>query len=185
MAAMATSLKDKFSQHLVKKPINEIKRSEVRNLFLRKRKTGLSRSMLCLIRDVISGPMGYAVEDELIPGNPVSGILKRLKLERDKRIAIEPMSDQEVALFLNTCSIHFKEYEEFYLCVFRTGMTMGEVLGLKWGDIDWNQKFIRVERSYKRGHYDKTKNGKVRRVDMSGQLAASLKSCWPSAKKRI
>jgi integrase len=68
---------------LGKKPIDEIKRYEIRNLILKKNKAGLSRSMLCLIRDVISGTMGHAVEDEIIPGNPVSGILKRLKLERD------------------------------------------------------------------------------------------------------
>jgi integrase len=136
---------------LGKKPIDEIKRYEIRNLILKKNKAGLSRSMLCLIRDVISGTMGHAVEDEIIPGNPVSGILKRLKLERDKQITVEPMTEQEVQLFLDTCYQHFREHAEFFLCAFRTGMRLGELLGLKWGDIDWNQKFIRVERSYKRG----------------------------------
>jgi integrase len=155
---------------LGKKPIDEIKRFEIRNLILKKNKAGLSKSMICLIRDVISGTMGYAVEDEIIPGNPVSGILKRLKLERDKQITVEPMTEQEVQLFLDTCYQHFREHAEFFLCAFRTGMRLGELLGLKWGDIDWNQKFIRVERSYKRGRIDKTKTGKVRRVDMSDQL---------------
>jgi integrase len=163
--------------------INEIKRSEIRNLILNKSKAGLSRSMICLIRDVMSGTMGYAVEDELIPGNPVSGILKRLKLERDKRITVEPMNEQEVALFLDTCTRHYREYSEFFLCAFRTGMRLGELLGLKWGDIDWNQKFIRVERSYKRGRFDKTKAGKARRVDMSDQLAASLRQLLINRKK--
>jgi len=166
-----------------KKPINEIKRSEIRNLILKKSKAGLSRSMICLIRDVMSGTMGYAVEDELIPGNPVSGILKRLKLERDKRITVEPMTEQEVELFINTCFRHYEDYGDFFLCAFRTGMRLGELLGLKWGDIDWNQKFIRVERSYKRGQFDKTKTGKVRRVDMSDQLASSLKILLTRRKK--
>jgi len=164
-------------------PIDEIKRSEIRNLILKKSKDGLSRSMICLIRDVMSGTMGYAVEDELIPGNPVSGILKRLKLERDKRITVEPMNEQEVELFLKTCFRHFNEYSEFFLCAYRTGMRLGELLGLKWGDIDWNQKFIRVERSYKRGQFNKTKTGKVRRVDMSDQLTASLRQLLTNRKK--
>jgi len=165
------------------KLISEIKRSEIRNLILKKSKAGLSRSMICLIRDVMSGALGYAVEDELIPGNPVSGILKRLKLERDKRITVEPMTEQEVELFLETCFRHYHEYSEFFLCAFRTGMRLGELLGLKWSDIDWNQNFIRVERSYKRGQFDKTKTGKVRRVDMSNQLAASLKTLLTKRKK--
>ncbi len=165
------------------KLINEIKRSEIRNMILRKSKEGLSRSTICLIRDVMSGALGYAVEDELIPGNPVSGILKRLKLERDKQITVEPMNEQEVELFLETCFQHFRSYSEFFLCAFRTGMRLGELLGLNWSDIDWNQKFIRVERSYKRGQFDKTKTGRVRRVDMSDQLAASLKILLTSRKK--
>jgi integrase len=156
-------------------PINEIKRAEIRNLVLAKRKAGLSRSMISLIRDVISGPLGYAVDEELIPGNPVSGILKRLRLEREKRITIEPLNEQEVRLFLETCASHFGEFYVFFLCAFRTGMRLGELLGLKWGDIDWYAKFIRVERSYKRGLLDKTKTGRTRRVDISDQLEAALK----------
>ena len=60
---------------------------------------------------------------------------------------------------------------------------MGELLGLKWGDIDWNQKFIKVERSYKRGRFDKTKTGRVRRVDMSDQLIFSLKLLLTARKR--
>lgn len=166
-----------------KRPVDEIKRSELRNLFLRKKKQQLSRSMICLIRDVISGPMAYAVDDELIAGNPVAGILKRLQLERDKQITVEPMNEQEVELYLDTCYRHYREHWEFFLCAFRTGMRLGELLGLRWGDIDWKQKFIRVERSYKRGRFDKTKTGKVRRVDMSDQLASGLRRLLTARKK--
>jgi integrase len=164
-------------------PIDEIKRAAIRNLVLAKRKEGLSRSMISLIRDVISGPMGYAVDEELITGNPVSGILKRLRLEREKRITIEPLNEQEVRLFLETCANHFGEFYVFFLCAFRTGMRLGELLGLKWGDIDWNAKYIRVERSYKRGHLDKTKTGRTRRVDISDQLEAALKTLLTVRKK--
>ena len=179
--------KDILNRHvfpvLGKKPIDLIKRAEIRNLFLQKRKEKLGRSMICLIRDVISGPMGYAVDEELIPGNPVAGILKRLQLEREKGIKIEPMNEQEVELFLDTCFISVREHWEFFLCAFRTGMRLGELLGLNWGDIDWNQKFIRVERSYKRGRIEKPKNGKARRVDMSDQLGSALKQLLTTRKK--
>jgi integrase len=62
-------------------------------------------------------------------------------------------------------------------------MRLGELLGLKWRDIDWNGKFIRVERSYKRGHFDKTKTGRTRRVDISDQLEAALKELLTERKK--
>ena len=78
----------------------------------------------------MSGTMGYAVEDELFPGNPVAGILKRLKLERDKRIKVEPMNEQEVAIFLDVCHRHFRVYYEFFLCAFRTG-TINNIVNLR------------------------------------------------------
>jgi len=160
---------------LGKRPIDEIKRSEIRKLLLGMHKRGLSRSMICLVRDVISGPMGYAVDEEILQANPVSGILKRLKLDREKRLTVVPMTHEEVDQFLNTCAKHFPEYHVFFLCAFRTGMRLGELLGLHWGDVDWRGKFINVQRSFKRGMIDKTKNGKDRRVDMSDQLIAALR----------
>ncbi|MBL7178914.1 MAG: site-specific integrase [Desulfobacterales bacterium] len=165
------------------RPIDQIKRKEIRNLILMKNKKGLSRSMLCLIRDVISGPMGYAVDEELIEANPVSGILKRLKLERNKKITIEPMTQEEVELFLETCQTYWPEHFTFFLCAFRTGMRLGEILALQWSDIDFNSDFIRVERSYKRGIVELPKNGKTRRVDMSDQLTFHLKGLFKKSKK--
>jgi integrase len=160
---------------LGKKPIHEIKRGEIRNLLLNMHKGGLSRSMICLVRDVVSGPMNYAIDEEVLQANPVSGILRRLKLEREKKLQVEPMTFDEVDLFLETCAKKAPEYYVFFLCAFRTGMRLGELLGLHWGDVDWNGKFIKVQRSFKRGRIDKTKTGKDRRVDMSDQLIKSLK----------
>jgi len=164
-------------------PIDQIKRKDIRNLLLKIHKKGLSRSMICLVRDVISGPMGYAVDEEIIEVNPVSGILKRLKLERDKRITVEPLTQDEVDIILNTCEAYFKEVYPFFLCAFRTGMRLGELLGLQWNDIDWHGKFIRVERSFRKGKVDKPKNGKSRRVDMSDQLILVLSKLYTERKK--
>ncbi len=49
-------------------------------------------------------------------------------------------------------------------------MRLGELLALRWGDIDWNKNFIRVEKAYKRGWINQTKTGKTRRVDMLDEL---------------
>ena len=163
---------------LGKKPIDKIKRGEIRNILLCLHKKGLSRSMLCLVRDVISGPMGYAIDEEILQANPVASILKRVNLERDKRLKVEPLTYQEVDLFLDNSAKHFPEYYVFFLCAFRTGMRLGEILALKWGDIDWNGKFINVEKSFRRGKVDKTKNGKDRRVDMSDQLIEALRGLY-------
>jgi integrase len=55
-------------------------------------------------------------------------------------------------------------------------MRKGELIGLQWGDIDWVGKFIEVRRSYSFGNMTTPKSGKSRRVDMSDQLMAVLRS---------
>ena len=164
-------------------PIDKIGRGEIREMLLNLHRKGLSRSTICLIRDVIGGPLSFALDEELIPSNPASGITKKLQLRRDRKIEIEPLPGEEVTLFLDACSIHSPEHYPFFLCAFRTGMRLGELLGLQWGDVDLHGKFIRVSRSYKLGRLTPTKTGKIRRVDMSNQLLDTFKTLHLARKK--
>ena len=165
------------------KKIDEIKRSDVRDLLLKHFKAGLSRSTVALIRDVCSGVLGHAVDDELIPANPVTGITKKLQLDRDKKIEVEPLTVDETNLFLEACRKHESKHYPLFLTGFRTGLRLGELISLQWTDIDWNSRFIKVQRSYKNRHMDKTKTGKVRRVDMSDQVIETLEALQTERKK--
>lgn len=53
-------------------PLDTITRGDIRTLLMSLLAEGLSWASVCLVRDVISGPMSYAVDEELIPANPVS-----------------------------------------------------------------------------------------------------------------
>lgn len=168
----ASILKKYVYPILGERHLDTINRGNIRNLLLDLHKKGLSKSTLNLVRDAINGPMSYAVDEELITVNPVSGVIKRLNLDRDKRPPVQPLTREEVELFLEQCE---SDLYPFFLCAFRTGMRLGELLALEWGDIDFNSRFIEVKRSYKRGRMSPTKTGKSRRVDMSDQLAEALR----------
>jgi integrase len=62
-------------------------------------------------------------------------------------------------------------------------MRLGELLALQWGDVDWHEKVIRVSRSYKNGRIEMTKTGKVMNIDMSDQLAETLKRLHTARKE--
>jgi integrase len=164
-------------------PLDQIRRANIRDLLLDLHRKGLSRSTVSFMRNVISGPMAYAVDAELIPMNPTTGLIKSLHIEQDKGEHVSPLTPEEVNLFLKTCNEHFREYYPFFLCAFRTGMRLGELLALQWGDVDWNRKFIEVKRSYKLGCLSPTKTGKVRRVDMSDHLIETLQGLLTVRKK--
>ncbi|MGH6634755.1 MAG: site-specific integrase [Gammaproteobacteria bacterium] len=57
-----------------------------------------------------------------------------------------------------------------------TGLREGELLGLSWGDIDWNTRQIYVRRTYSAGRFNTPKTASSRRkVDMPSQLVTELK----------
>jgi integrase len=101
--------------------------------------------------DVISGPFNQALDEELISANPVFKIFTRISAPRQEKQEIDPLNPEEVALFLNTCAQYYPEHYAFFFTAFRTGLRLGELLALKWEEVDWQGKFIRVRRSYKRG----------------------------------
>ena len=167
-----------------KTPIENVTRGNVRDLLLSVHAGGLSKSTVGLVRDVISGPIGYALDEGVIKTNPVTGVLKRLNMKRDKRAKGDTLTHEEVATFLETCQGgSLREYHPFFLCAFRTGMRLGELLALQWGDVDFHGQFIEVRRSYKLGKISPTKTGGIRRVDMSDQLTEALHNLHTQRKR--
>ena len=78
---------------------------------------------------------------------------------------------------------HYPRHYAFFFCALRTGMRLGELLALEWGDIDFLGGFIEVRRSFTHGRYTTPKNGKTRRIDMSPQLAETLKELRTERKR--
>ncbi len=158
------------------KHINKVSRSDIRQVLLAVHNKGLSSSSVRLTRDVMSGVFCCAIDEEVLETNPVTNVLKRLGLEKKKKEPTQPLTTEEVQHFLCICLKFSPEFYPLFLCGFRTGMRLGELLALKWSVIDWNKRFIQVDKSYKRGEVSQTKTGKTRRVDLSDQLAETLKT---------
>jgi integrase len=156
--------------------LDQVTRGDIRALLLKHHTQGRSKSAVCTLRDICSGPFVAAIDEELISVNPVAGVLKRLNIKREKKLPIEPLTHKEVNLFLKTCILEkaFREHYPFFLTAFRTGMRLGELLALKWGDVDFHGKFIRVSKSYRKGELGPTKTSGERRVDMSDHLIETL-----------
>lgn len=163
--------------------IHKIKRSDIKSLLMKKLSEGYSKSTVSLILNLVSGPLNNALDDEIISVNPTIGIMKRLDLKGNKSDKVDPLDKEETKLFLLTCQEHYPEHHPFFLTAFRTGLRLGELLGLQWSSVDWNNGFIEVKRSYKLGIISKTKTGKERRVDMSDQLKECLRELFTLRKE--
>lgn len=161
-----------------------ITRGKIKDFLLDKINCGYAKSTVSHMKDVVSGVLNKALDDEVIPVNPVYSLGRNVLKAKKQKKAIDPLSKEELKLLLDTVQVHFPEHYTLFLLLARTGMRIGEALALQWGDIDFVGRFISVERSLVRGRITTPKNGEDRPVDMSLQLAKRLKAHELESKKK-
>ena len=154
------------------KRLDEIERRDIKRFIIEKQTGGLSANSVKIILSYLSSILTEAVDDELIPLNPATGVRKVIGKGETKEI--NPLSATELNTLLKAVEKHLPEHYPMFLLLARTGMREGEAIGLKWDDIDFNGRFIEVRRSYSKANYSPTKSRKPRRVDMSPQLTETL-----------
>jgi len=117
----------------------------------------------------------HAIDDGVASFNPAARV-GRFNRRRGEDKKIDPLTKSEVSILLKSVKEKMPHYYPLLLCALRTGMREGELIGLTWGDIDFNGRFIVVRRNISRGEVTSTKSGKTRRVDMSLQLTNTLET---------
>ncbi len=122
----------------------------------------------------LSSLLSQAVEDGLLAVNPAFKPGKFLP-KISKRRGINPLTREEIATLLSTAKAHTSRYYPVLLCAARTGLRMGELLALRWEDLDFRERFIQVSRNYTHWKLTTPKSGESRRVDMSRELTQVLK----------
>jgi integrase len=167
---------------LADRPLDQITLAEIRELIFTKLKTGLAPATVTRIKALISGILSQAVEDEIIQSNPTARMGKLIK-NKDQKKDVNALTRDEARAMLDVLKKHYRRHHPFFLCALLTGMRLGELLGLEWGDIDFRGGFIEVRRAHVKGHITTPKSGKSRRVDMGPQLAETFKTLRTERKK--
>ncbi len=138
-----------------------------------------ARNTLRLIACALRSVLNSAVEDEIIQNNPATRIGRFTKNERSAHKA-NAMSRAEAQQFLDGILELYPDWHAFFLTALRTGLRKGELIALRWGDIQFgsseqdSNRYILVQRNYSLGKFTTPKSGKSRRVDLSRQLRKVL-----------
>lgn len=172
------SYRNELRNHLMPafgvKGLNEISRSDVKGFLYEKQKEGLAPATVRKHLAYFSNIMSHAIDDEIIAVNPAQK-LSKLVPKKDKKADLNPLNREEAQILLNTVQELYPRYYPFYLCAVRTGMRLGELLGLEWGSIDFLGRFIEVRQAFSRHRLTSPKNRRIRCLDMSQQLTEVLK----------
>jgi integrase len=169
-------LKNHVYPLLGSKPFAKVSRAMIRELIAAKKKEGFSQSTIRNIMAPVRGMFFQAMDDGAAHQNPAARIGKLNKRSKDEpRKRINPLTREEIQIMLKAASEN--KYIHWYpllLCAPRAGIREGELVSLKGIDVDFNGRFIHVQRNLSRGKISATKSGKDRKVDMSAQLAEVL-----------
>jgi integrase len=133
------------------------------------------RLMLCTLRVVLN----HAVEDGVIEHNPAEKLGRFTKTVKPSHQA-EAMTRSEAEAFLMSAAELCPDYHPLFLMAFRAGLRKGELLAVRWGDIqfgateDDSNRYIFVQRNFVQGKFTTPKSKKSRRVDLSRELRRTL-----------
>ncbi|MGH2436177.1 MAG: tyrosine-type recombinase/integrase [bacterium] len=154
--------------------VSSIRRRDCRELVATCRGKGLALATVKGIVRTLSTVLSQAVEDDLLEANPALRMGRYLRRGDEPEPEVEPYTRDEAALLLDAAREKFPRWYPLLLTALRSGMRQGELLALRWVDVDFAGRFIRVERNVVRGTLTTPKNHQRRRVDISAQLLSAL-----------
>ena len=131
-------------------------------------------------KKILVDMLDKAIDSDLLIKNAAKQVNTVISKEEKKERRVLTVSEAE--LFLSKAADTF--YYNLYVLALETGMRIGELMGLRWADIDFNKKVLHVRRSLcyfrKDGKYvfewhdTKTHNSK-RTIPLTSRALAVLK----------
>jgi len=156
--------------------LDQIDRGAVRGFVAKLVAEGkLGHATIRLILAVLRALCNAAIEDGVVKENPVVRVRKLIPAA-GQTFTATPLTVAEAELLLDAAKALSPDFHFLVLMALRTGLRKGELLALKWSDVQLEQTkpFIFVQRNLSAGRVTTPKGNKARRVDISAQLQRAL-----------
>ena len=160
--------------------LGQITRAMVKEFLSEKAGGGtLSQSSLRLMLRTLGGIFSHAIDDELVANNPAAKLGKFTNTGKPNRQATA-LTRQEAIRLLQAANEYCPQHYALFLTALRSGLRRGELVALRWGDIqfgnheDDSNRHILVQHNYVQGGFTSPKGKRNRRVDLSKQLRREL-----------
>ena len=129
----------------------------------------LSNRSVNKLLTILHGILERARKQFRLPSNPVAEVEKQ---PRKRRTSIDVYSTEEVLSLVRNADS--EQDGAIFLTAAFTGLRMGELLALRWRDVDFELQAIRVRASYTHRALDSPKNRTGRTVPMIDAVAQQL-----------
>jgi len=161
------------------KEVTAITRDEIKDFMAELTAKGLAKNTIRLAVATLRVVLSSAVEDGVLAGNPSLRLGRFLESHKPAHEA-QAMTREEGQAFLETAELYYPEFHPLFLMALRAGLRKGELLALRWGDLQFgasdsdSNRYILVQRNYVHGRFTTPKSKKSRRADMSRELRRVL-----------
>jgi len=166
--------------HFGQRVLRSITRGQVKDFLCQWIASGkLSRTSVGHMLSTLRMVLNHAVEDNILAASPLAGLGRLVKAGKEK-FKGTALTRDEIERFLAVVQAVCPKWYPCFLTALRTGLRRGELIALRWGDIQFGEsdddpdRFILVQRNYVYGEFTTPKSKKSRRVDLSRLLRATL-----------
>ena len=123
--------------------LEKLTTSHIQQVYNNMSNAGLSASTVKQVHLVINACLEKAVESKMIIWNPAKATEKPKQTKKEFRFFTEDDMDK----FLNLLAKIETKWQAFFLIALGTGLRLGEILGLEWQDIDFENNSIHIRQS--------------------------------------
>jgi len=129
--------------------VGDIALAELRTVHLRALQAGLLERGLAVktVRNIIDASFRAMVREARVDEYLESDPFAALRWPRVTPSPPDPFSEEERDRLVNWFAARKPFYHPFVVVLFHTGMRPSEAVGLRWGDVDTREGFIRISRS--------------------------------------
>lgn len=163
--------------------INDITPAMLSKLLTDRQRQGASHSSLTILYIRLNNVFAMAFDDDTIPANPMLKVKRPASSKesrQNKREADKAYTVEELRYILSCADQEPLQWQTYIYLAADTGARKGELLGLQWADIDWQNRRVTISRNVQytpaKGNYVAApKNGLTRNVDIGDQTLGLLK----------
>ncbi|HEX3748065.1 MAG TPA: site-specific integrase [Bryobacteraceae bacterium] len=153
-----------------KRPLVKLQPQEVRAFMQTKAAGGLSPKSIRHFRATLRAALNVAMRDGMVARN-VAALVKPPRLQKG---ALHVFTKKQALLFLDLARGH--RLEAIYTVALSLGMREGEILGLRWQDVDLDAGTLEISHTLQRVKRPGAKKGKLELIppksDRSGRILA-------------
>lgn len=129
-----------------KKKLQRVKQLDIVN-FYNSLTDNLCSDSIKILHHLLNSMYKSAISNDLVVNNPCTGALEGVEKTKKKERRVLTKEEQEIFFDYISTNGYWIPYKPLFTVMFGTGMRIGEITGLIWDDVDFENNTIHVRRN--------------------------------------